>query len=65
MVGRESGTPCVASPSRYPCAPIDLDREPPVGPGEVETPAPAKVLRERLFLLWFRETRCPDEDEEP
>lgn len=65
MIRRE---PCAAgmpAPARDPRPSIDLDREQLVGPGEVETPAPAEILGELELSHWFLEAGSPDQDQEP
>ena len=64
MVGRESGSPGMPAATGHPCAAVELDREHPSGPGEIETPATAELPGEFVFGHRFREPRRPDHDEE-
>ena len=56
VVRRESGAAGVPATTWYPCAPINLDGKQPIGPGEIEPPAPTEVPRERVFRDRFLES---------
>ena len=65
VVRSEPGTSRVPAPAGDPCPSIDLDGEQAVGPCEIEAPAPAEMPGEFVFGLRLRESRRPDQDQEP